>query len=80
MKILQPKAFLLEQIFKMFSKNSFIPAYEKKDPKWYERDGLMTYIVRLAYERFENNRDDYLENVNIVNFDMIHHKCRGDDL
>ena len=49
----------------MFSKNSFIPPYVKKDLKCFERDGLMTYIDRLNFERFEENRDNYLANVNI---------------
>ena len=28
----------------MLSKNSYIPQYFKPDLKWFERDGLMTYI------------------------------------
>ena len=58
----------------MFSKNSYIPPYVKPDLKWFERDGLMTYIDRLAYERFEEDRDNYLENVNVINFDIINHE------
>ena len=46
--------------------------------KSYERDGLLTYIDRLEYERFENDRDNYLKNVKIVNFDIINSQCRGD--
>ena len=64
----------------MFSKNSFIPPFVKKDLKWFERDGLMTYIDRLNYERFENDRDNYLENVNAVNFDIINHELLGTPL
>ena len=64
----------------MFSKNSFIPAYIKENLKWYERDGLMTYIDRLNYERFEEDRDKYLANVNIVNFDIINHQLKGTPL
>ena len=64
----------------MFSKNSFIPPYVEKDLNWFERDGLMTYIDRLGYERFEEDRDSYLQNVNLVNFDIIHHQCSGDTL
>ena len=52
----------------------------KKDLKWFERDGLMTYIDRLNYERFENDRDNYLENVNVVNFDIINHQLLGTPL
>ena len=64
----------------MFSKNSFIPPYIKPNLKWFKRDGLMTYIDRLAYERFEEDRDKYLANVNVVNFDIINHKLKGTPL
>ena len=64
----------------MFSKNSFIPVYIKPNLKWYERDGLMTYIDRLNYERFEEDRDKYLTNVNVVNFDIINHHLKGTPL
>ena len=57
----------------MFCKSSFIPPYVKPDLKWYERDGLMTYIDRLNYESFEENRDSYLSNVKVINFDIINH-------
>ena len=61
----------------MFSKNSFIPEYVKPDLKWYERDGHMTYIDRINYERFEEDRDNYLANVNVINFDIINHQLKG---
>ena len=54
----------------MFSKNSYIPPYVKPDLKWFERDGLMTYMDRLSYERFEEDRDNYLSNVNVVNLTL----------
>ena len=57
--------------------NTYIPPYVKDDLKWYERDGLMTYIDRLKHERFEEDRDSYLSKAKIVNFDMIHASCRG---
>ena len=40
----------------------------------------MTYIDRLNYKRFEENRDEHLANVEVVNFDIIYHKTRGDEL
>ena len=58
-------------------KNSYIPPYIKPDLKWYERDGLMTYIDRLNYEHFEENRNLCLENVQIINYGMIHNECSG---
>ena len=51
-----------------------------KTIKWFERDGLITYIDRLNYERFENDRDNYLRNVNVVNFDIINHELLGTPL
>ena len=36
----------------------------------------MTYIDRLNHEKFEEDRDKYLANVNIVNFDIINHELR----
>ena len=64
----------------MFSKNSFIPPYIKPNLKWFERDRLMTYIDRIAYERFEEDRDKYLANVNVVKFDIINHELKGTPL
>ena len=39
----------------------------------------MTYIDRLNYKRFEKDRDYYLQNARVINFDMIHSQCRGDE-
>ena len=64
----------------MFSKNSFIPPYIKPNLKWFERDRLVTYIDRIAYERFEEDRDKYLANVNVVKFDIINHELKGTPL
>ena len=58
----------------------FLPLYIKPDLKWYERDGLMTYCDRLAYDRFEENRDSYLKNVRVINFDIINHQIRNSPL
>ena len=40
----------------------------------------MTSIDRLNYERFEENRDSYLSNVNVINFDIINHQLRSSPL
>ena len=40
----------------------------------------MTYINRLEYERFEEDRDKYLTNVNVTNFDIINHELKGTPL
>ena len=62
------------------SANSYVPPYVSPGLKWYERDGLMTYIDRPKYEKFEKDRDSYLQNAKITDFDIIHHECRGDEL
>ena len=44
---------------------------------WYERDGLMMYIDQMKYKEYSENKDQYLKNVEVVNFDMIHNPCSG---
>ena len=60
--------------------NCYIPLYVESDLKWYERDGLTTYIDQIKYENFTRDRNLYLKNAKIVNFDIIRHACRGDKL
>ena len=38
---------------------------------WYETDGLMMYIDQMKYKEYSENKDQYLKNVEVVNFDMI---------
>ena len=61
-------------------KNRYIPAFVKDNLKWYERDGLITYINQLEYKKFEENRDSYLEKIYITNFNLIHSNCRNEPL
>ena len=61
-------------------KNRYIPAFVKDNLKWYERDGLITYINQLEYKKFEEDRDTYLEKISITNFDIIHNNCRNKPL
>ena len=63
-----------------FYVNQYIPKYVEPNLKWYERDGLLTSKDHSKYEQFERNRDTYLKNAEIFNFDIIHHLCRGDKL
>ena len=37
-------------------------------------------IFDLKYEQFVGNMDSHFIRAKIVNFDLIHHKCRGDKL
>ena len=64
----------------MVSRNSFIPPYVKENLKWYERDGLLSYIDQLKWNEFKNDRDTYVNETKLVNFDIIHNEHRGDKL
>ena len=57
--------------------NKYIPEYVPLDLKWYERDGLMTYINQLNYEQFSEDPGGYLKKAELVNFDVIHNQHRG---
>ena len=58
--------------------NNYVPEVVPSNLKWFERDGLLTYIDQLKYERFISDPDKYLEKANVIKFEMIHNKCRGD--
>ena len=55
--------------------NKFVQNYVPENLKWSERSGLLTYINQLKYSEFSLDLDKEAE---VVNFDMIHAKCRGD--
>ena len=40
----------------------------------------MIYFDDLKYDEFVSNMDGYFKNAKIMNFDIIHHVCRGDKL
>ena len=58
--------------------NKYIPEAVPSNLKWCERDGLLTYIDQRKYERFNSDPDKYLEKAQVINFDIIHNRCRGD--
>lgn len=64
-----------------FLGQQYVPKYEKYyfDPPCYDRD-LMRYFNHLDYEVMSNNPEFYFKNKEVVNFDLIHHRCRGDPL
>lgn len=43
---------------------------------WYERDGLPSYIDQLKYEDLISDLDKHLEKEKVINFEIIHVKCR----
>ena len=64
----------------MIGRSSYIPPYVKENLKWYEKEGLITYFQQLEYKEFKRDRDTYINQTKILNFDIIHHMCRGDKL
>ena len=62
---------------KKFCVNNNIPTYVPKKLHWTERDGLMMYIDRSKFEQIAYDFDGHFENVYVVNFDIMHHQCRG---
>ena len=56
----------------------YITEVVPNDLKSYERDGPLTYIDQLIYERFTQDPGKYLGKAEVVNFQMIHNRCRGD--
>ena len=57
--------------------NKYVPEYVPQDLKWYERDGLMTYIDQLNDERFSEDPEGYLKKAEVANFDIILSQIRG---
>lgn len=40
----------------------------------------MTYIDRLKYEEFGSNMHQHFKKAEVINFDIINHRWRGDSL
>ena len=55
--------------------NSYIP---KCTPP--EERSFLNYLDDVKYEQFMENPDKSFKKTKIVNFDIIHHECRGDAL
>ena len=55
--------------------NKFVQNYVPENLKSSERNGLLTYIDQLKYSEFSLDLD---KEAGVVNFDMIHAKCRDD--
>lgn len=45
--------------------NKYIPEVVPSNLKWFERDGLFTYIDQLKYERFISGPDKYFEKAEV---------------
>ena len=61
--------------------NKYVPRFaQHSELPWYERDGLLSYIDALKCEEFLKDTDSHFKTVQVVNFDIIHHDCKGDPL
>ena len=65
----------------LFFGHKYVPEYAKNYYRlpWDERD-FMTYYDYLKYKEMSDQPDHYFWNKKVVNFDIIHHECRGDPL
>ena len=60
--------------------NTYIPTKNIKGKyEWYDHD-LMTNFEDIKYDKFVSDMDSYLNNAQVINFDIIHYVCRGDKL
>lgn len=60
--------------------NAYIPKKpEIKKYEWY-KDDLLMYFDDLKYDKFIEDTDKSFSCANIINFDLIHHQCCGDEL
>ena len=49
------------------------------DKPWYEKD-LMGYFDYLDYQDMLREPTKYFRDKKVINFDIIHHECKGDPL
>ena len=54
--------------------NVFVPKFIPNNLKWYECDGLNTWYEQRKCQDFLEDLDLHFENLEILNFDLIHSK------
>ena len=54
--------------------NVFVPKFISNNLKWYERDGLSIWYQQGKCQDFLEGLNLHFENLEIVNFDLIHSK------
>lgn len=58
--------------------NKYISNYAPPNLRWWQRDGLLTYIDQLKYTDFTSHPDYYInKEAEVINFDMIHRRYRA---
>ena len=54
--------------------NNYVPYYPPN------KDYLDDTLLRNKYEKIMSNKKEYLAQANVINFDIIHHRCRNNPL
>ena len=66
----------------MVAQNNYIPEYIPRNLKWYERDGLLTYIDKLKCnpDKHLEDPDKRFKETKIINFETIHKQARSEKI
>ena len=59
--------------------NNYVPT----KPKFYNENGkddLDSQLQQMTFNEINSDLDNFFEKVHITNVDLIHNKCRGDEL
>ena len=56
-------------------RSQYVPKYTPPE----QRD-FRSYFDDVKYEQTMRDPNNYFKNVKVINFDLIHHQCRGDPL
>ena len=66
----------------MAAQNNYIPEYIPRNLKWYERDGLLTYIDKLKCnpDKHSEDPDKRFKETKIINFETIHKQARSEKI
>ena len=60
--------------------NTYVPKFVPKNLLWYECYGLMTWYDQIKCEDFLRDTDQHFQQAKIINFDIIHRECRGEEV
>ena len=59
------------------AENNYIPKYVSSNRKWFERDGLLTYVDQSKCNRFLEDSDKNVKETKAINFDIIYKTIKG---
>ena len=60
--------------------NTYVPKFVPKNLPWYECHGLMTWYGQIKCEDFLRDTDQHFQQAKIINFDIIHRECCGEEV